>query len=262
MIRVHNLGCDTLVHGRPFAHVGYAMRRLNVRELYDFPRLVFPDRWAVNHRQDIDPEAVSDRAPFGHRFVGVWPDIKCVPITNADGSDNTFGRNRSITIDTVAVRATNIIIDRHVEMLKTRSVGQKRQRESPGCDPNREFQEWIASHGDVASDPVVGSSQSHRRVTFDDKNEVFGDADEAPISTHIPLEKTVNNEWGVDGDDSPHPSTEHRERYTWRASPSRRLINLTAGRHRESYDLDLLPFQAGSYASDEMEVEYLDTDLN
>jgi len=93
----------------------------------------------VNHRQDIDPEAVSDRAPFGHQFVGVWPNIQCVPIANADGTDNVFGRNRSITIDTVAVRATNINIDIHVEMLKTRSAGQKRQRESPGFDLNREF---------------------------------------------------------------------------------------------------------------------------
>jgi len=61
------------------------MCRPNARELYDFPRLVFPDGWAVNHQKDTDPEAVSDRPPFGHRFVGVWPDIKCVPITNADG---------------------------------------------------------------------------------------------------------------------------------------------------------------------------------
>jgi len=70
MIYVHNLACDTLVQGRPFPHIGYVMRRPNARELFDFPRLVFPDGWAVNHRQDVDPEAVSDRPPFGHRFVG------------------------------------------------------------------------------------------------------------------------------------------------------------------------------------------------
>jgi len=36
MIRVHNLACDTLVQGRLFPHVGYAMHRPNARELYDF----------------------------------------------------------------------------------------------------------------------------------------------------------------------------------------------------------------------------------
>jgi len=96
MVRIHNLACDTLVQGRPFPHVGYTMRRPNAKELHDFPRTVFPDDWAVSHREDIDPEAVSDRPPFGHRFVGIWPDIKCVPITNADGTDNFFGRNRSV----------------------------------------------------------------------------------------------------------------------------------------------------------------------
>jgi len=147
-------------------------------------------------------------------------------------------------------------------MLKTRSAGQKRQRESPGFDPNREYREWIACHGDVAGDPGVGSSQSYRRITFDDKNDIFGDADEAAISTPIPFEESVNNEWGVDGDDSPHPSVEHRERFTWRLAPSRRHINLNAGRYRESYDLDLLPFQAGSYASDEDEIDYLEADID
>jgi len=39
-------------------------------------------------------------------------------------------------------------------------------------------------------------------------------------------------------------------------------IKLTEGRHRESYDLDLLPFQAGSYASDEGETEYLKSDID
>jgi len=84
IFRVQNLACDTLVQRRPFPHVGYVMGRPNARELHDFPRLVFPDGWAVNHRQDVDPVLVSDRPPFGHRFVGIWPDIQCVPITNRD----------------------------------------------------------------------------------------------------------------------------------------------------------------------------------
>jgi len=238
------------------------MRKKNARELNDFPRLVFPDGWAVNHRQDIDPEVVSDRPSFGHRFVGVWPDIKCVPITNADGTDNIFGRNQSVTIDTVAVRTTNINTEKHIQMLKTRSAVQKRQREAPGFDKDREYRNWIANHGDVAGDLDVGSSQSYRRVTFDDQNETFGDADEATISTPIPPEKIVNNEWGVDDADSAHPSTEHRERITWRLAPSRRLIKLTEGCHRESYDMDLMPFQAGSYASDEEETEYLESEID
>jgi len=123
----------------------------------------------------------------------------------------------------------------------------------------------MASHGDVSDTPRGRSPQVHRRVAFDDKDETFADVKETEILTPIPLnpfKETVNNEWGVDGDDSPHPSTEHRERYTWRAAPSRRLINLTAGRHRNSYDLDLLAFQVGSYASDEEETEYLECDID
>jgi len=169
------------------------MHKPNARELYDFPRLVFPDGWAVNHRQDIDPEAVSDRPSFGHRFVGVWPDIKCVPITNADGTDNIFGRNRPVTIDTVAVRKTDSLINKHVQMLRTRSIGQKRQHEAPGFDKDYEYRNWIASHGDVAGDLCVRRSMSYKRVTFDD--ETFGDTEEvatpAPISTAV-----VNTEEG------------------------------------------------------------------
>jgi len=141
MIRVHNLACDTLVQGRPFPHVGYLMRTPNARELHYFPRMVFPDEWAVSHREDIDPEAVSDRPPFGHRFVGVWPKIKCVPITNSDGTNNVFRRNRSVTPDTVAVRKSDNLIDGHLQMLRARSIGLKRQRESPRFDRNREFKE-------------------------------------------------------------------------------------------------------------------------
>jgi len=146
--------------------------------------------------------------------VGVWPNIQCVPIANADGTDNVFGRNRSTTIDTVAVRATNVNIDRHIEMLKTRSARQKRQRESPGNDHGREIREWMASHGNVAGTPRGRSPQAHRKVTFDDKNETFADVEETEISTPIPPDppdETVNNEWGIDGDDFPHPSTAHCE---------------------------------------------------
>jgi len=168
------------------------MRQPNARELYDFPRLVFLTGWAVSHREDIDP----DKPPFGHRFVGVWPDIKCVPITNADGTNNIFGRNRAVTIYTVAVRTTDILIDRHIQMLRTRSTGQKRQRESPGFDKNYEYRDWIAGHGDVSSDLGAGSSRSNRRVTFDDQNETFETAEEPAIPAYIPLEEVVNNEWG------------------------------------------------------------------
>jgi len=75
MIRVHSLACDTLVQGRLFPHVGYIMRKPNAREMHDFPRAVFPDDWAVSHREDIDPESVSDRPPFCHQFMGVWPNV-------------------------------------------------------------------------------------------------------------------------------------------------------------------------------------------
>jgi len=174
------------------------MRRPNARELYNFPRLIFPDGWAVNHREDID-----------------------VPITNADGTDNTFGCNRTLTIDTVAVRTTNINIDRHIQMLKTRSAGQKRQREAPGFDKDYEYRNWIASHGDVAGDLDVRECTSHRRVTFDD--ETFRDTEEVATPAPIPT-AVVNTEWGIDGDDFPYPSTEHRERVTRRLAPSRRMI--------------------------------------
>jgi len=101
----------------------------------------------------------------------------------------------------------------------------------PGVDASRPYQEWLASHGDVAGEPVVSDSRLQQWVTSDNRSGIFNDANE-----------TVNNEWGVDGDDPPHPSTEHREKRARHLAPSRRLINLTPGRYRESYDLDLLAF--------------------
>jgi len=136
-------------------------------------------------------------------------------------------------------------------MLKARSAGVKRHHESPGEDARHRNQEWLASHGDVAGQPAVYEIKLHRRVTFDSRAGVFNDADEI-----------FNNEWGVDGDDPPHPSTEHRERRARHLAPSRRHINLTSGRYRESYDLDLLAFQAGSYASYEEETTYLEPDID
>jgi len=146
--------------------------------------------------------------------------------------------------------------------MSARSIGQKKQRNSPGFDKNKEFREWIASHGDVTGDIEAGGSRSYRRVTFDGENEAFKDAEEVSGLASPPIEEVLNNEWGVDGDDFPHPSTEHKERFTWHLDPSRQLIKLNDERYRESYDMDLLPFQVGSYASDEVEVDYLNTDLD
>jgi len=212
----------------------------------------------VNHRQDIDPEAVSDRPPFGHQFVGVWPDIKYVPITNADGTDNIFGRNRSVSIDTIAVRNREYHNDGQLQLWKARSAGQKRHRESPGFDSNYEFNKWLASQGDVTGGIENEGKRAHRRVTFEQPDDAKGPTE--PTTT--PFEEPATNEWGVDSGDSSHPSTEHRERVTWRLAPSRRFIKLTEGRHQESYDLDRLPFQAGSYASYEEETDYFEADID
>jgi len=114
----------------------------------------------------------------------------------------------------------------------------------------------------VTGDLGTGSLRSYRRVTFDDQAETFGNAEEVAVSASPPIKEVLNNEWGVDGDDSSHPSTEHRERITWHLAPSRVLLRPTEERYRVSYDMDILPFQAGSYASDEKETEYLDTDLD
>jgi len=73
--------------------------------------------------------------------------------------------------------------------------------------------------------------------------------------------KKINYEWGRDGVDFPHPATEHRERYTWRLAPSRVHTSLAEPRHRESYDMDFLAFQAAADASDEEESSYLEVDL-
>jgi len=137
------------------------------------------------------------------------------------------------------------VIDRHVQMMSAKSIGQKRQRESPGFNRNKEFREWIASHGDVTGDLGTGSSRSYRRVTFDDQNETFRDAEEVAASASVPTKEVVNTEWGVDGDDFPHPSTKHREGITWHLAPSRILIRTTEERYRVSYDMDLLPFRLG-----------------
>jgi len=114
----------------------------------------------------------------------------------------------------------------------------------------------------VTDDLGTGSSDLHRRVTFDDRNENYRDAEEVAASASIPTEEAINTEGGVDGDDFPHPSTEHRERITWHLAPSRILIRTTEERYRESYDMDLFPFQAGSYASDEEETDYIESNLD
>jgi len=66
MVKMHNLACDTLVQRQPFPHLGYVMRLPNAREAHNFPRVVFIDDWAMIHRCDVDPEAVSDRPPYHH----------------------------------------------------------------------------------------------------------------------------------------------------------------------------------------------------
>jgi len=152
-------------------------------------------------------------------------------------------------------------------MLQARRVAQKRHRESPGFDKNREFKEWIASHGAVSCGSGVGRPQSYRRVTFDDQPELFenieGNAEGGAVSTPPPTKEFGNNsEWGVDDDGSSHPSKEHKELLTWRLAPSRILIGPTKERYRVSYDMDLLPFQAGADTSDEEEADYLDVNLD
>jgi len=97
------------------------------------------------------------------------------------------------------------------------------------------------------------------KFTFDD--ETFGDTEEVATPAPIPT-AVVNTEWGIDKDDISYPSTEHREKITWHLAPSRRKIKLNDERYRESCDMDLLPFQAGSYASDEEELDYLESDLD
>jgi len=192
MIRVHNLACDTLVQGRPFPHIRYVMRLPIARGLFDFPRLVFPDGWAVNYRQDVDPEAVSDKPPFGHRFVGQWPGIQCVPITNNDGSDNTFGRNRSVAVDTIAMRQADRTIENNMQSLRTISIAENCRRESPGFDTGREYREWIASHGDVDGDHSVRKHIVHRSVKIEDRDETFDDVHEDTTSIPVPPEETVS----------------------------------------------------------------------
>jgi len=59
----------------------------------------------------------------------------------------------------------------------------------------------------------------------------------------------------IDRDDFPHPSTKHRERISWHLAPSRILIRPTEERYHVSYNMDIFPFQAGSYASDKEEIE-------
>jgi len=63
LAKIHDLGCDTLVNGRSFPHVGYVMRRANANERHTFPRTVFPNDWADSQREEVDPEPVSDHPP-------------------------------------------------------------------------------------------------------------------------------------------------------------------------------------------------------
>jgi len=111
LIQVHNLLCDTIVQGRSFPHIGHVMRRPNERKRHRFPRTVIPDNGAVSQRPDVDPAKVSDRPTPNYRFVGLWPNIRCVFICNNDGSDNLFGQNRTHDIATNPLRFSGIPID-------------------------------------------------------------------------------------------------------------------------------------------------------
>jgi len=107
-----------------------------------------------------------------------------------------------------------------------------------------------------------GQPRSPRRVTFveqpgqlkDNIDEFICKAIMPPPSSEI---DNAKQEWGVDGDVTSHPSIEHRERFTWKLAPSRVLIRPTEERYRVSYDMDLLPFQAGVDAFSEEEEDYL-----
>jgi len=126
----------------------------------------------------------------------------------------------------------------------------------------------MASNGAVepcGSD--VGRPQSSRRVTFEDQPDPFENAEEnaegGAVSTPPPTEAAnTNSEWGVEEDVSSHPSIDRRERVIWKLAPSRILIRPTEERYRVSYDMDLLPFQAGADESSEEEEDYLDVNLD
>jgi len=47
----------------------------------------------VSQRTAVDPEAVSNHPLFGHRIVGVWQNIRCVPISNSGGYQSASGQN-------------------------------------------------------------------------------------------------------------------------------------------------------------------------
>jgi len=83
------------------------------------------------------------------------------------------------------------------------------------------------------------------------------------VLTPTPTEKVLtNSEGGVDENVYSHPSIDQKERTTWRLASSRILIRPTKKRYRVSYDMDLLPFQAGADASDDEETDYLDINLD
>jgi len=172
-----------------------------------------------------------------------------------------------VTVDTVAVHRTDYFINGQVQMLRARSIAQKRHCESQGFDKNREFKEWVASNGAVSCGSEVRRLQSYRRVTFGDQPQLFenveGNAEGGAVSTPPFTEEVlINSEWGIDDDVSSHPSIDHRERLTWRLAPSRILIRPTEKRYRVSYDMDLPPFLAGADASSEEEEDYLDDNLD
>jgi len=111
LIQVHNLSCDTIVQGHTFPHTGHVMRRPNYRKKHQFPRTIFPSDWAVSQRPDVDPVDVSDQPPPHHRFVGSWPNTRCVPICKADGTDNLFERDHTHDITINPLRFGVIPID-------------------------------------------------------------------------------------------------------------------------------------------------------
>jgi len=223
------------------------MRRANVPERHDFSRTVFPDDWAESQRDDVDPEAVCDHPPFCHRFVGAWPNIRCVPIQNNDEYLSLSSRN----VQAEGGRGRGFILLSMRQEARERKEAADRAFQLEEAAKDREYHRRYG-RSFVNIEPNPYAIPTPRQVTISDKDERFADIEAEkgvedivlqslmPEPFFVPSGDELDNEsllaaagqletnkrkWEVDEDVPSYPSTDYCEEIVWKPAPSRILLD-------------------------------------
>jgi len=183
--------------------------------------------------------------------VGAWPNIQCVPISNADSADNIFGLNRSndVTINPLQLDTPPINCNWQLSQIKGGGDARELHRAQ---DRHRILQEQIQDRErrwgkcwacDIERCNVtLGRLSPYPPATSTEVTGLCTEVEEGEIATIVlqavmppPLVAfeenqgnsppttvvEIRSEWGVKGVVPSHPTVDHVERIAWKAPPSR-----------------------------------------